>query len=196
MFENNLNQNLLVQTEHQAENIHALRYNTAIDHFRSAVFDGWISRIRRRILRHQRWLYDLVSVKPHIALQGSFYSGIKVVSINKIIGTEGRAANFDIDFYPVSEESRERWVNMALAYLSRIPLPPIELIQIGDRYFVRDGHHRISVALSFGQTAMDAEVITWQANPPFPWQKNHQLQPMGAEQNVPTMISAQLSNPD
>jgi hypothetical protein len=166
-------------------------HNTAIDHFRSAVFNGWISRIKRRILGHRQWLYDLVSLKPHLALQGGFYSGIKVVGINNIIGTEGRVANFDIDLYPVSEESRERWVNMALAYLPRVPLPSVELIQVGDVYFVRDGHHRISVARSFGQTAMDVEVITWQAHPPFPWQKSLQLQPVHSDQNAPAMISGQ-----
>ena len=191
MFENNFNQNLLVQTKLQAENIHARQYNTAVNYFRSAIFDGWISRISRRILGHQQWLYDLVSLKPQIALQGGSYSGIKVVGINNIIGTEGRAANFDIDFYPVSEESRGRWVGMAIAYLARIPLPPVELIQIGDRYFVRDGHHRISVARAFGQTAVDAEVIIWQAHPPFPWQKCPQMQPAPVDQNIPAMISEQ-----
>jgi hypothetical protein len=35
---------------------------------------------------------------------------------------------------------------------------------------VRDGHHRISVSSAFGQATIDAEVITWQAVPPFPWQ--------------------------
>jgi hypothetical protein len=191
MFENNFNQNLLARTKLQAENIHSFQYNTAINYFRSAIFDGWISRIRRRILGYQQWLYDLASLKPQIALQGGSYSGIKVVGINNIIGTEGRAANFDIDFYPVSEESRERWVNMAVAYLARTPLPPVELIQVGDKYFVRDGHHRISVARAFGQTAVDAEVITWQARPPFPWQENLQLQPAHIDQNAPAIISAQ-----
>ncbi len=40
----------------------------------------------------------------------------------------------------------------------------------GMAYFVRDGHHRISVSRAFGQTHIDAEVTTWQAVPPYPWQ--------------------------
>jgi hypothetical protein len=95
-----------------------------------------------------------------------------VVPINSIIGSEGRIADFDIDFHPMSEAVCERWVNMAIVHLSRLPLPPIQLIQIGDAYFVRDGHHRISVSRAFGQVAMDAQVITWKAQPPFPWQKH------------------------
>jgi hypothetical protein len=30
------------------------------------------------------------------------------------------------------------------------------LVQVGDIYFVRDGHHRISVAQALGQTDIDA----------------------------------------
>ena len=90
--------------------------------------------------------------------------------ISSIIGSEGRVADFDIDFHPIRETSRERWINMAIAYLSRLALPPIELIRVSNGYFVRDGHHRISVGRAFGQIAMDAEVTTWKAQPPFPWQ--------------------------
>jgi hypothetical protein len=32
---------------------------------------------------------------------------------------------------------------------------------VGDDYFVRDGHHRISVARAFGREQIDAEVIVW-----------------------------------
>jgi hypothetical protein len=103
-------------------------------------------------------------------VRGSSYSGIHVVPIRSIIGSEGRTTDFDMDFHPVREDSRERWVNMAMVYLARLPLPPIEVIRLGDAYFVRDGHHRISVSRAFGQVAMDAEVITWKAQPPFPWQ--------------------------
>jgi hypothetical protein len=93
-----------------------------------------------------------------------------VVPIHSIIGSEGKVADFDMGFHPIKESSRERWVNMAMVYLCRLPMPPVELIQVGNAYFVRDGHHRISVSRAFGQTHIDAEVVTWQALPPFPWQ--------------------------
>ena len=34
-----------------------------------------------------------------------------------------------------------------------------ELIHVGGIYFVRDGHHRISVAKALGEMYVDAEVI-------------------------------------
>jgi hypothetical protein len=32
------------------------------------------------------------------------------------------------------------------------------LVQIGETYFVEDGHHRISVAQAFGRTEIEAQV--------------------------------------
>jgi hypothetical protein len=38
-------------------------------------------------------------------------------------------------------------------------MPPISLFQIGEVYFVRDGHHRVSVARALGRTEIDAYVV-------------------------------------
>ena len=43
-------------------------------------------------------------------------------------------------------------------------------IQVGGIYFVRDGHHRISVALARGQEVIDAEVIVIEYRGSLPWQ--------------------------
>jgi hypothetical protein len=174
MFQNNLNlyQNPQLPGSGYSENMYARQYNTAVNQFKSILAKGKLFRLKNRILRRPQSLYDLNALKPQLSIRGSCYSGIQVVPISSIIGSEGRTADFDMDFHPMSEASRERWVNMAIVHLSRLTLPPIQLIQIGNAYFVRDSHHRISVSHAFGQVAMDAEVITWKAGPPFPWQKN------------------------
>jgi hypothetical protein len=153
-----------------SRNAFAHQYNTALNHFRSFILQGKISRLKNRIAHRPSWLYDLNALKPCLSLRGSFYAGIQVVPVCSIIGSEGKTSDFDMGFHPIKETFRERWVGMALAYLSRLPLPPVQLIQVGDAYFVRDGHHRLSVSRAFGQTSVDAEVITWQGTPPFPWQ--------------------------
>jgi hypothetical protein len=153
-----------------SRNAFAYRYNTALSHFKSSMFLGKIIRLKNRITHCASRLYDLNALKPDLSLRGSFYAGIQVVPIGSIIGSEGKTGDFDMGFHPLKESSRERWVGMAMAYLSCLPLPPVQLIQVGDAYFVRDGHHRISVSSAFGQATIDAEVITWQAVPPFPWQ--------------------------
>jgi hypothetical protein len=101
-------------------------------------------------------LYDLNALRPGLLLHGCSYSGIQVVPIRSIIGSEGRTTDFDMGFHPVDEAERQRWINVAMAYLSDQPLAPVQLIQVGDAYFVRDGHHRVSVSRAFGQVAIDA----------------------------------------
>ncbi|HET9913847.1 MAG TPA: hypothetical protein VFQ13_18275 [Anaerolineales bacterium] len=172
MFDNRINlfQNTDLPDHAGSRAVYAHQYNTALTQFRSALFKGKIFRLRRKVSKLKQDLYDLNALKPDLHVRGSFYAGLKVVSIRSIVGSEGRTTDFDLGFHPLSEAARERWVSMAIAYLSRFPIPPVQLIQVGDAYFVRDGHHRISVSRAFGQTAIDAEVITWKASPPFPWQ--------------------------
>jgi hypothetical protein len=172
MFENRINpyDNFETPDGSSPRNLYAHQYNTALNRFKSTLAMGKISRLKNKIMRLPAWLYDLNNLKPDLCLRGSFYAGIQVVPIRSIIGSEGKVTDFDMGFHPIKEASRERWVSLAMAYIGCLPLPPVELIQIGDAYFVRDGHHRISVSRAFGQTSLDAEVITWQAMPPFPWQ--------------------------
>ena len=85
--------------------------------------------------------------------------GIQIVPIDQIRGSEGRSRDFDCAFYPVQDHNRERWLGVAMARQEEKSLPPVELIQVGDIYFVRDGHHRISVARALGQPVIEAEVL-------------------------------------
>lgn len=151
-------------------NGYSYQYNMALNRFNTAVRNGKMTRLKNRLMHCQHWLYDLNTLKSKLSVRGSFYAGLQIVPIYSIIGSEGKINDFDKGFHPLRETSRERWVSMAMAYMNYLPLPPVELIQIDDVYFVRDGHHRISVSQAFGQISIDAEVIIWQATPPFPWQ--------------------------
>ena len=166
-FGNNPLQQYLAYTCCAAENSHSRRYNTAISQFKWMVFCGQLARL----LHRARALLDLNTVRRSLVLRGSSAAGVKTVEVAKIVGSEGRADDFDAGFHPSSDRARERWVSVAMAHLCRQPLPPVELIQVGEAYFVRDGHHRISVARAFGQMFIEAEVITWNVPPPYPWEK-------------------------
>jgi hypothetical protein len=172
MFENRLNPFDHFETpgSGSSRSVYAHQYNMALSRFKSSLVMGRVTRLKNRIMHLPQRLYDLNILKPDLSLRGSFFAGIQVVPIHSIIGTEGKVSDFDMGFHPIQEAARERWVSLAMAYMGCLPLPPVELIRIGDAYFVRDGHHRISVCRAFGQTSIDAEVITWQAAPPFPWQ--------------------------
>ena len=92
--------------------------------------------------------------------------GICEVRIEQIIGTEGKLS-FDKDFLPLQRRSKSRWVSVAVAMMSDATLlPPIDTVQVGDDYYVRDGHHRVSVARALGHIYIDSEVTLW-GTPPF-----------------------------
>jgi hypothetical protein len=55
-----------------------------------------------------------------------------------------RAAQFDQEFRPTAL-TRRRWQGISLAVQRGAMLPPISVIQVGDDYAIRDGHHRVSV---------------------------------------------------
>jgi hypothetical protein len=85
--------------------------------------------------------------------------GLKVVPLDAIVGTVDRGVDFDRGFRPTSARLRSRWERIASAQRRGEALPPVSLYKIGDLYFVRDGHHRVSVAKSLGRTDIDAYVV-------------------------------------
>lgn len=90
------------------------------------------------------------------------YIGRRQVPLCLIRGTENRAADFDASFNPLRRHDRERWMGVLLAMRKGVTMPPVELIQVGDVFYVRDGHHRISAARQMGQAEIEAEVTLWQ----------------------------------
>ena len=86
--------------------------------------------------------------------------GIQTIAIASIAGTTDRhkAEAFDRDFRP-PEWSRGRWTQLYLAARRGASLPPISVYRVGDRHYLRDGHHRVSVARAIGASAIEAHVV-------------------------------------
>ena len=89
------------------------------------------------------------------------YLGTFTVPLSQIRGSETRTRDFDRSFHPLNNRTMHRWTSVARARQNGTPLPAVELIKVGEDYFVRDGHHRISVAHAFGEQFIEAEVIEW-----------------------------------
>lgn len=84
--------------------------------------------------------------------------GLQVVPLDAVVGTVDRTADFDRGLRPTSARLRSRWERIAAAQRRGESLPPVSLYRVGDLYFVRDGHHRVSVAKSLGRDDIDAYV--------------------------------------
>jgi hypothetical protein len=143
-----------------------------------AFWRGWYSRLAGT----ENDLMSLDEIRQGQPLKGQHYLGWQAVPLDKIVGSEGRRDEFDRAFFPRRNRTRARWVNIDRAHYEQVPLPPVELTKIGDRYFVRDGNHRISVARSHRQDFIDAYVTEIEVSAPLeptrqarPWLPAHQL---------------------
>ena len=86
--------------------------------------------------------------------------GIQSIPLDAIEGTlePSRAQDFDRAFRP-SPRTRDRWLRVWIAGHRGVTLPPIAVVRIGEKYAIRDGHHRVSVARARGAVAIDAIVV-------------------------------------
>jgi hypothetical protein len=147
-----------LMAENFADGISQTRY-LVTELYRHALFIGSIHKLWSRLTHRSNQLHNLSNHRLHI--QSSRYAGVREVAINHIRGSESRTGDFDDQFFPLSENTRQRWQNIAKAYSMGVGLPPVQLIQVGEEYFVRDGHHRISVARAFGYNSIPAEITVW-----------------------------------
>jgi len=84
--------------------------------------------------------------------------GLEPIPLDSIVGTVDRGREFDRSFRPTSSKVRGRWERIATAMRRGESLPPIDVYRIGDMHFVKDGHHRVSVARALGHEVIDAYV--------------------------------------
>jgi len=120
------------------------------------------NEIQHLLTPEEAAMISLKAVRKVIKTQSETYIGMKVIPINKIVGSEGRYRDFDNQFFPKRSIIKERWEHVDEAVIKDIVLPPIKVYELGGLYFVRDGNHRVSVAKSKGVEFIDAEVVSLQ----------------------------------
>ena len=89
--------------------------------------------------------------------------GQKAIDLDSIVGTVDRQREFDRRFRPTSTRVRARWERIAAAQRRGEAMPPIDVYRIGEVHFVKDGHHRVSVARALGHGDINAyvtEIVT------------------------------------
>jgi hypothetical protein len=121
------------------------------------------------MMGRSRCLLSLDAVRAMQPIRSSHYAGSQMVPIRQIRGSEGRCGDFDADFRPLNAHNEWRWLRVATAQQKGMALPPVDLIQVGDVYFVQDGHHRVSVAKAWGQERIEAKVTVWEVEGSLPW---------------------------
>jgi hypothetical protein len=133
--------------------------------YRSMQNKAVLEKIYAFLSQHSRSLLDLTTEVSERKIIRQHYAGVRTVPLNRIKGSEGRSGDFDCDFTPLHARTRDRWMSIAIARSQGDILPLIELIQLGEDYFVRDGHHRISVARALSEEYIDAVVTVLELEP-------------------------------
>lgn len=123
-------------------------------------------RAFRRLTRKRRRgppLEYLAEDEGWVAVAPRRRLGVQPVPLDSLVGTVDRhkAVAFDRDFRPPAY-SRGRWTLMFRAAAAGAELPPVSVYRVGGRHYVRDGHHRVSVAKARGATDIEAEVVELQ----------------------------------
>ena len=103
-----------------------------------------VARFRRGYASNRLLSFD--HVRRELVAYNRRYRGRRVVEVDEIVGSVGRRRDFDRSFLPARASLGERWKRIDRAFQRGEDLPPVELYEIGDAYFVVDGHHRVSVA--------------------------------------------------
>jgi hypothetical protein len=136
-------------------------------------------RIRRRqvLSRLASWLRrepdDVSEILPFdevvaaLGRTGERRLGFQVITLESIVGSVDRTKDFDRSFRPRTPRTRERWERLARAQRRGEAIPPIDVYRVGGLHFVRDGHHRVSVAIAMNLRTIEAMVteVTTQIDP-------------------------------
>jgi hypothetical protein len=149
------------KTTHQVNKEHRLDVD-----FDSALYKAFKEEFKGFLLRKSRRLLPFELVKDKLEIWFARDLGIQAIPIEDIVGSEGRYQSFTRQFLPLQEDLRDRWKKVNQARYSNKDLPPVELYKVGNAYFVKDGHHRVSVARTKGNKYIEAQIYEYECDVP------------------------------
>ncbi|MDQ4035811.1 MAG: hypothetical protein M3153_07760 [Chloroflexota bacterium] len=125
-----------------------------------------LRRRRQAVGRHRRAERDvlpsLFDRHPAATSAPRRRIGLRSVPLDRIVGTMRYPSQNTADFLPLprlrGENWRARWQRITGAMDRLAMLPPVELAQVGEDYYVVDGHNRVAAALQTGGVEVDADV--------------------------------------
>lgn len=84
--------------------------------------------------------------------------GIRMIPLDRIVGSVGRYQDFDERFRIMSHLPAERLEKIKNKMRTGKALPPVKLYLIKNEYYALDGNHRIAAAKELGQAEIKAQV--------------------------------------
>ncbi|MCA9939217.1 MAG: hypothetical protein KC418_11265 [Anaerolineales bacterium] len=133
---------------------------TALNEFKQARRQARRRQLVARLSGRDLQLLPFETIRAQLKQRNPMYRGIQQIPIRKIVGSVGRYREFNRGLQPLNDSLQARWVNVHSLATAAEGWPPIEVYQIGDVYFIKDGNHRASVAKAMGNETIEAHV--WQ----------------------------------
>ncbi len=130
----------------------------ALDDFRNLRNKAILREIMARLSGQPVGLLSFEEVRRQLKAQTGADRGLQDIPLDAIIGSVNRYEDFTRDFLPREGIDRHRWAHVKTAMDDMAGLPPIEVYQLGEVYFVKDGNHRVSVARQVGATSIQGYV--------------------------------------
>ena len=119
---------------------------TAVRDFDRARKQAAMNQFFARVSRRSDELLSYDDVHDQLGAMGAIERGVQEIPLKSIVGSVGRYQDFTRDFLPKRDSDEERWVGVKTAVDQMKGMPPIEVYQVNDAYFVKDGNHRVSIA--------------------------------------------------
>jgi len=133
-------------------------YIEGVNKFQNVRTKAFLSEMMSLLRGQSAELLSFDDVRARLRLREESYKGLQDIPLAKIVGSVGRHKDFTGTFLPKTAEMKERWSRVYAKMNSMEGVPPIEVYQVDDVYFVRDGNHRVSVAREIGSETIQAHV--------------------------------------
>ncbi len=133
-------------------------YHAALEDFYRARRQAALQELLARFTGANTQLLSYDEIRQQFQLTNVRPRGLKDIPLDKIVGSVGRYKDFTRNFLPKSDSDKERWARVKATQENLAGLPPIEVYQVGDAYFVIDGNHRVSVARRLDMPTISAYV--------------------------------------
>lgn len=140
-------------------------YQFAIRDFQHARQQASLQEVLARLTGKSTQLLSYEEVAEKLGLTGRTDRGIRQIPLRAIVGSVGRYNDFTRTFLPRFQQDEARWARVRTV-VAEGRMPPIDVYQVGEVYFVLDGNHRVSIARQNGMEHIDACVV--EVNTPVP----------------------------
>ena len=109
---------------------------SAVDQFRSARLHAKVEQIKAALTGKSADLLSYEEVRAKVKARETNRRELKEIPLDAIVGSVGRYRDFTRRFLPLVEKDEQRWARVLRLTGSLEGLPPIEVYQLGEAFFI------------------------------------------------------------